>query len=76
MLEEAGFRVVQWVDNTATALAEVEAERVRAVGNPAGVPILGIHVVVGPSFREKTRNSQRAMFAGRIRLINAVLARD
>jgi hypothetical protein len=42
---------------------------------PAGPPILGIHVVVGPSFREKMRNGQKAMVDGRIRLINAVLVR-
>jgi hypothetical protein len=41
--------------------------------NPAGPPILGIHVVVGPSFREKMRNAQKAMVEGRTRLINAVL---
>jgi SAM-dependent methyltransferase len=76
MLEAAGFRVVQWVDNTATALAEVEAERARIASNPVSPPILGIHVVVGPSFREKMRNAQRAMAEGRTRLVNAVLARE
>jgi MPBQ/MSBQ methyltransferase len=70
MLETAGFRVLQWIDNTETALAEAEAERGR---NPAGPPILGIHLVSGPSFREKMRNAQRAMIEGRTRLINAVL---
>jgi ubiquinone/menaquinone biosynthesis C-methylase UbiE len=76
LLEAAGFRVLHWVDNTATALAEAEAERGRSQGQPvAGVP-LGIHLVVGPSFRDKMRNAQRAMATGRTRLINAVLQRD
>jgi SAM-dependent methyltransferase len=75
MLEAAGFRILQWIDNTATALAEVAAERARIAGNPVSPPILGIHLVVGPSFREKMRNAQRAMELGRTRLINAVLAR-
>jgi ubiquinone/menaquinone biosynthesis C-methylase UbiE len=75
MLEAAGFVVMQWVDNTDTALAEAEAERGRLSGSQAGPPILGIHVVVGPSFREKMRNAQRAMVDGRTRLINAVLVR-
>ena len=75
MLEAADFRVVHWIDNTEAALAEAEAERGRAAGNPAGPPILGIHVVVGPGFREKMRNSQKAMIEGRIRLINAVLVK-
>jgi ubiquinone/menaquinone biosynthesis C-methylase UbiE len=72
MLEAAGFRVLQWVDNTETSLAEVAAERGRA---PAAPPVLGIHVVVGPSFRDKMRNAQHAMAEGRTRLINALLQR-
>jgi ubiquinone/menaquinone biosynthesis C-methylase UbiE len=75
MLEAAGFRVIQWVDNTETAFAEVEAERRRMAGKSAEPPILGIHVIVGPSFREKMRNAQRAMASGRTRLINALLTR-
>jgi SAM-dependent methyltransferase len=73
MLEAAGFRVVEWIDNTETSLAEAEAERSRA---PSAPPVLGIHVVVGPSFREKMRNAQAAMVEGRTRLINAVLVKE
>jgi MPBQ/MSBQ methyltransferase len=76
MLEAAGFRVMQWVDNTESALADAAYERARLADNQAGPPVLGIHLVVGPSFREKMRNGQRAMAEGRIRLINAVLARE
>jgi SAM-dependent methyltransferase len=75
MLEAADFRVMQWTDNTEVALAEAEGERGRIASDPAGPPILGIHVVVGPSFREKMRNAHKAMIEGRIRLINAVLVR-
>jgi hypothetical protein len=75
MLEAAGFRVGQWIDNTKVALAEAEVERGRIASNPSGPPILGIHLVVGPSFREKMRNAQKAMVEGRTRLINAVLVR-
>jgi ubiquinone/menaquinone biosynthesis C-methylase UbiE len=75
MLEAAAFRVMQWIDNTEIALAEAEAERSRIAGDPAGPPILGIHVVVGPSFREKMRNAQKAMVEGRTRLINAMLVK-
>jgi sarcosine/dimethylglycine N-methyltransferase len=67
--------VMRWIDNTEIALAEAEAERSRIAGDPAGPPILGIHVVVGPSFREKMRNAQRSMVEGRTRLINAVLVK-
>lgn len=76
MLEAAGFRVVEWIDNTEAALAEAKAEHDRAANDPSTrAPILGIHVVVGPSFREKMKNAQRAMVEGRTRLINAVLVK-
>jgi ubiquinone/menaquinone biosynthesis C-methylase UbiE len=71
LLEAAGFRVQHWVDNTEAALAEAEADRARG----ACQPVLGVHLVVGPSFRDKMRNAQQAMAAGRTRLINAVLVR-
>src|SRR5262245_2099877 len=75
LLEGAGFRVLAWQDNTDAAIAETEAERApaRATG---GHPVLGIHVVVGPSFWDKARNGNRNMRERRIRLINAVLSRD
>jgi MPBQ/MSBQ methyltransferase len=76
MLEAAGFRVTQWIDNTASSLAETEAERSRFADTQAGPPILGIHLIVGSSFPEKSRNSHQAMVEGRIRLINAVLTRE
>jgi MPBQ/MSBQ methyltransferase len=76
MLQAAGFRVVQWIDNTEMALAEAEAERGHVASNNSGPPILGIHVVVGDSFRAKMRNGQKAMIEGRIRLINAVLVSE
>ena len=77
LLEAAGFRVLQWIDNTETALAEAAAERARMAARPAAPPpVLGIHVVVGPSFREKMRNAQRAQEENRTRLINAVLVRE
>ncbi len=73
LLETAGFRVLQWIDNTETAIAEVEAERVRGSASP---PILGVHIVVGMGFQEKLRNAHRAMVQGRTRLLNAVLAKE
>jgi MPBQ/MSBQ methyltransferase len=76
LLEAAGFRVLEWVDKTELALLETEAERARiAAEGQSGPPPLGVHVIVGPSFRQKMRNSQRAMREGRTRLINAVLVR-
>jgi ubiquinone/menaquinone biosynthesis C-methylase UbiE len=71
LLSEAGFRILAWEDKTATALAETEAERAKAPGVPR--PILGIHVIVGPSFFDKARNGNRNMQEDKVRLINAVL---
>jgi ubiquinone/menaquinone biosynthesis C-methylase UbiE len=73
MLEAAGFQVLHWIDNTDIARAEAAAERARMTGQEG--PILGIHVVVGPSFREKMRNAGKAQQEDRLRLLNAVLLR-
>jgi len=72
LLEQAGFRVVEWIDNSDAALAEAEAER---AAPRTGAPILGIHLIVGPSAREKMRNGQRNQEERRTLLINAVLER-
>jgi ubiquinone/menaquinone biosynthesis C-methylase UbiE len=74
MLQAAGFRVVQWIDNSEAALAEAEAER--AQGRAAGAAVLGIHLIVGPSAREKMRNGQRNQEERRTLLINALLERE
>ena len=78
LLEAAGFRVLHWIDNTETSMAEAAAERAKitALGAPPGLPVLGIHLIAGPTFRQRMQNSARAMEDGRIRLINAVLLRD
>jgi SAM-dependent methyltransferase len=76
MLEAAGFTVQVWEDNSEVAIAEAEAERERAAARDAGPPLLGVHLVVGESFREKMRNSRRNMLENRTRLINAVLIKD
>jgi SAM-dependent methyltransferase len=75
MLEAAGFAVQVWEDNSEAALAEAKAERARGTASPGGRSVLGVHLVVGDTFREKMRNSQRSLADGRTRLINAVLVR-
>jgi ubiquinone/menaquinone biosynthesis C-methylase UbiE len=74
LLEAAGFRVLQWIDNSEAALAEAAAERT-AMRDPSGPPILGIHLIVGPSAREKMRSGQRNQEEKRTLLINAVMER-
>src|SRR5690242_17723998 len=73
LLENVGLRVLVWQDNTDAAIAEAEAERAHAPAS--GHPVIGIHVVVGPSFWDKARNGNRNMRENRIRLINAILSR-
>ena len=75
MLQAAGFTVRAWLDNSEAAIAEAAAERARASANPGSQPVLGVHLVVGESFREKMRNSQRSLAENRTRLINGVLVR-
>jgi SAM-dependent methyltransferase len=72
LLKAAGFSVAVWQDNTEAALAETAAGR----GGGGEPPVLGVHLIVGDSFREKMRNSQRNMTEDRTRLINAVLLRS
>jgi len=76
LLEAAGLRVLAWRDVTDAAIADAEAERTRAARSGDAPPMLGIHVVVGPSFWDKARNGNRNVRENRIRLINAVLSRD
>jgi ubiquinone/menaquinone biosynthesis C-methylase UbiE len=76
LVDAAGFRVLAWRDITDAAMAEAEAERARAATSGAAPALLGIHVVIGPSFWDKARNGNRNMRENRIRLINAVLSRD
>jgi ubiquinone/menaquinone biosynthesis C-methylase UbiE len=74
MLEAAGFRVLRWIDNSEAALIEAEAERAQT-RSASGAPLLGIHLIVGPSAREKMRNGQRNQEEMRTLLINALLGR-
>lgn len=78
LLGAAGFSVLHWEDTTATAIAEIAAERARIAGmdKPPPPPVLGIHVIMGPSFRERMANGNRAQADGKTRLIAAVLQRD
>jgi ubiquinone/menaquinone biosynthesis C-methylase UbiE len=74
LLDAAGFRVLQWIDNSDAALLEAQTERAQ-IRSPSGPPILGVHVIVGPSAREKMRSGQRNQEEQRTLLINALLQR-
>jgi len=74
LLAAAGFAVLEWEDKSATAVAEIAAERERLRAGGA-VPALGIHLIVGPSAKEKMRNGQRNQEERRTLLFNALLER-
>ncbi|MBN8900975.1 MAG: methyltransferase domain-containing protein, partial [Rhodospirillales bacterium] len=71
LLEGAGFQVAEFADTSDRALAETAAERASARPGE-GPPALGLHLVMGPGFRDRMRNAQRAMEDGRLRLITAL----
>jgi SAM-dependent methyltransferase len=75
LLEEAGFHELAFEDKTAVAVAEAQAERARLAAEPRAHTALGLHLIIGPSLREKTRNSRRNLEERRTGLINALLER-
>ncbi len=71
-IEDAGFRCVVWQDLTAAAIGPAKA---RAEAATTAAPT-GLHVIVGPSWPEKSRNMARNLAEGRIGQFQAVLERD
>ncbi|MGI4953793.1 MAG: class I SAM-dependent methyltransferase [Janthinobacterium lividum] len=74
ILERQGFRVENWVDRTADAVAWVGQQQARAkVG--AGGPTLGLHLAMGPEFPRMAANLGRNLLEGRVGIQQAVLVR-
>ncbi|HTJ98967.1 MAG TPA: methyltransferase domain-containing protein [Bordetella sp.] len=72
LLLEQGFHVVSWTDTTAAGIAWF-AERERERAQRQAMPALGLHVVMGPGFREMAGNLVRNLREGRVGLIQAIL---
>jgi SAM-dependent methyltransferase len=70
-LEQAGFKVVLWRDDTQTALDWFKAAM---AGAPPSGPNLG--VVMGPDFPAMAGNLARNIRENRLGVLSAVLARD
>ena len=71
-LARAGFTVVSWADKTDAGrgwAAEMQAKR---EAKPAP---LGLHIVMGPRFAEMAANLGQNLQEGRIRLVEAIMAR-
>lgn len=67
ILEELGFRVVEWADRTETAHSWLESK----LAQPA--PGLGIHLLMGANARTKLENVVRNLAERRIAVLQAVV---
>lgn len=72
VLLEQGFRVAAWTDSTTAGIAWF-AERQHERAEQQAMPALGLHVVMGPGFREMAGNLARNLREGRAALIQAIL---
>lgn len=72
VLLEQGFSVASWNDTTEAGIAWF-AQRQRERAQQPAAPTLGLHVVMGPGFREMAGNLGRNLREGRAALIQAIL---
>ena len=70
-LEQSGFKVVAWRDDTKAAL---DWFKTTIAGSPPNGPNLGI--VMGPDFRSMTANLARNIRENRLGVLSAILIRD
>lgn len=74
LLEDAGFRIADWVDTTDTARAWFIALAERIARE--GLPPLGFHLLLGSDFQAMAQNQRRNLEDGRIELAQVVAVRD
>jgi len=74
-LEQQGFRVVGWTDQTKTGIAWFEQQQKARAQAPASPSLLGLHLAMGPEFPAMAANLGRNLREGRAGLIQAVLER-
>ena len=75
LLEDAGFRVVDWADRTEAGVAWFAEQQKARVQAPASPPPLGLHVAMGPDFGGMAANLGRNLREGRAGIVQAVLER-
>lgn len=79
LLLEQGFRVASWRDTTAEGIAWFAERQRRAAADagqpaaPQAAPALGLHMVMGPAFREMSGNLARNLREGRAALVQAIV---
>jgi len=72
-LAQAGFEEVSWIDKT--DIAQAWAADMKAKRHKSPAP-LGLEVVMGPEFAEMAENLGRNLLEGRVRIIQAVMAKS
>ena len=75
LLAEVGFREMVWHDVTAQYLTEYRKAAKRNA-NPASLPPLGLHLIIGPELGEMLQNTVRNFEEKRIVLIQSVLKKS
>jgi len=72
-LVEQGFEILSWTDHSEAAIKGFDEQRlVRAPGTP---PIVGLHLAMGPEFREMAANLERNLRERRVGLVQAIMRR-
>jgi sarcosine/dimethylglycine N-methyltransferase len=75
LLEDSGFRVVDWSDRTEAGIAWFAEQQKARIQAPASPPPLGLHVAMGPDFGGMAANLGRNLREGRAGIVQAVLER-
>ncbi|MEA2525714.1 MAG: methyltransferase [Thermomicrobiales bacterium] len=73
LLSNVGIAEISWADVTSSSLAWFQAWTDRP--SPSGPSPLGLHVLLGPEFREMGRNMLRNLDEGRITVVQGVFER-
>jgi SAM-dependent methyltransferase len=73
LIAQSGFSEVEWVETTESALAWFQGWIGRQTAN--GPSPLGLHVLLGPEFREMGRNMLRNLEEDRIAVVQAIFER-
>ncbi len=72
-LEGIGFKILRWQDTTEKGRSWFR--RIGAKSSTEDLPLLGIHLLLGPEFRVMAQNLVRNLEEGRIALIETVMQR-
>ena len=72
-LEDAGFEIVEFIDQTGVMVTFYEQTRQRVAAE--GPPVLGVHVILGEDGRDRLKNSARSVEEKRTVPIEAVCRR-